>query len=584
MLAEALFTFQSNLSRPAHGARRWIVTPICLSLFFHLFLLTAVENTSWPEVNGIEREVERIFTIETETVRPEDLERVVMAPGMSSDDLAAVDSPEKLTADMFARRRDGLPRPYDPEAKSVPRYPEEELPLVSESGLSERSHAFVRDGELGVIDPGPERIPGLRPGRRIADPISVGPRPEPILLDTSDELAKSIPRSTPEFLSDRAAPPLALRPPRPEAVPAELGAVELDRDVEGVHADEGPPVPIRPLPLDVKIDVYAEPGDKFRFFRMTVTEREGHKLPVIAKNILFVVDISSSIRLDMLNGVRDGVAKAGEGLNELDKFNLVRFSEKYYKVFDDFVPPTPENIAEAARRIRKEPGQVRTDVYTALKDVLAGLATEGEDARRPTSTILISDGNPTTGIHDIRNIVNDLSAVTRPSDSIFAVNPGAQTANAYLLDLLAYRNRGLFVQAKTPEESAGTILGLLARFKDPVLIKLRAQYGNFEVDEVYPNALPNLYAGHPIVIYGRCLPGETIAIRILADGAEGRRKFLWTSTLPEVVTDEKAIAREWARGKIHYLSSLIARDGEKQEYRDEMHRLSEEYGLASPFD
>ena len=583
-MAEALFSFRSHSIRPTHEARRWIVTPICLSLLFHLFLLTAVESTSWPEMSELDREVERIFSIETETVRPEDLERVVMVPGMSSDELAAVDSPEKLTADMFAARPGDVPRPHEPKAKSVPRYPEEELPLVSEPGLSQRSHAFVRDGELGVVDPGEARILSLPPGRRIVDTITAGPFPEPTLRDTSDELVKSIPRREPEFLADRAAPPLGLRPPSPQAVPAELETAELDRDAELLYADEGPPVPTTPLPLDVKIDVYAEPGDRFRFFRMTVTEREKLKLPVIAKNVLFVVDISSSIRLDMLNSVREAIAKAAKGLNEGDKFNVVRFSEKYYKVFDDFVPATPENIAEAARWIRKEPGQVRTDVYTALKEVIAGLATEGEDARRPANTILISDGNPTTGIHDIRHIVNDLSAVTRSNDSIFAVNPGAQTANAYLLDLLAYRNRGLFVQAKKPEETAGEILGLLARFKDPVLINLRAQYGNFEVDQVYPNTLPNLYSGHSIVIYGRCLPGETIAVRIIGDGAEGRRKFLWTSTLPEVLTEEKTIAREWARGKIHYLTSLIARDGEKQEYLDEMHRLSEEYGLASPYD
>ena len=121
------------------------------------------------------------------------------------------------------------------------------------------------------------------------------------------------------------------------------------------------------------------------------------------------------------------------------------------------------------------------------------------------------------------------------------------------------------------------------KHKKPVLMNIRAQYGNFEADEVYPETLPNLYAARPIVIYGRCLPGDTIAVRIMGDGTAGRRKFLYTSTLPEVSTDDTSIAREWARGKIHHLVSLIAREGEKRKYLDEMHQLSERYKLASPF-
>ena len=300
--------------------------------------------------------------------------------------------------------------------------------------------------------------------------------------------------------------------------------------------------------------------------------------------MLFVVDISSSIRLDMLRGVRRAVGHSAAGLNPGDRINVVRFSEQYFREFDGFVPATAEHVARAARGVRKEPGQVRTDVYTGLKDVIAGLRTGEAADRRPTSIYVISDGNPTTGIQDIRHIVNDLSAVTRTTDSIFAVNPGARTANAYLLDLLAYRNRGQFVQAKTPAEVDATLLKLLMEYKDPLLVNLRAQYGNFEADEVYPGALPNLYAGRPVVIYGRCLPGDTLAVRIIGDGAGGRRTFLYTSTLPEVVTDDASIAREWARGKIHHLASRVAREGEKKEYLDEMRRLGDQYKLALPFE
>jgi len=330
--------------------------------------------------------------------------------------------------------------------------------------------------------------------------------------------------------------------------------------------------------------VYAEPGSTFRFFRMTIQQRKGLKLPVIAKNVLFVVDISSSIRLRMLNKVRVAVANAAAGLNRGDRLNVIRFSEQSYKAFDSFVPATPANIAKAARSIHREPGQIRTDVYTALKNVIANLPAKGEEALRPTNVFLVTDGNPTVGMRDIRHIVNDLTRVTRTNYSIFAINPGAATANSYLLELLAYRNRGVFVKARSPDAADAALLGLLMQFKDPVLMNLRAQYGNFKVDQVYPQTPPNLYAGRPIVIYGRCEPGDTIAVRIIGDSTKDRRKFLYTRALPEVLAADRSIAREWARGKIHYLTSRIARLGEKRELLDEIRRLSKRYKLASPYE
>ena len=564
-------------------SRQWVVTPVCISLLFHFMLLTAIHRLDWLRVEEFERRAERIFTIETGTVSPETLERIAMVPEWPSEHIYQTRTAPELAAELFPEYRDPGPRHPLPEKKAVPRYEEEELPLVAKTGLSQRSRAFVRDGELDVVDPGKERIVYIPSGR------SVGPAPSavmdaaPTLRDDFAGLVRTIPGKKTHLLDAGTAPRLSVRAPLADSVAPGLGLTGLGRDAERLFAEKPGPASIKPLALDVKIDVYAEPRSKFRFFRMTIRQSKGSKLPVIAKNVLFVIDISASIRLRMLDKIRAAVRHASTGLNRGDRFNVVRFSERSYKVFKNFVPATRANIAQAARSIHKEPGQVRTDVYTALKDVIAGLPTAGQDALRPTNILLISDGNPTTGIQDIRHIVNDLTKVTRTNYSIFAVNPGAAAANSYLLDLLAYRNRGVFVRAKSPDDADAKVLGLLIEHKNPVLMNLRSQYANFQADQVYPTMLPNLYAGRPIIIYGRCLPGDAIAVEIIGDSAKERRKFLYTSTLPEVLTGEAAIAREWARGKIHYLTSLIARLGERKEYLDEIRRLSKRYSLASPY-
>jgi uncharacterized protein YegL len=582
-VAHAAYPLRQDDRTSTDSTRQWIITPVCLSVLLHCLVLSTVQNMDWLGAVEPERQLNRMYTIQTGTVRPEDLERMAMAPEPATEEVYAVRGTADLTPDMFPDKTDDGPRQPVPEAKPTLRYPEEELPIVSTPGLSERSRAFVRDGELKATELSDDTIRYIPSGRTIGRGPSDTVMMRPELREAPDALAKSIAGGASPLLEAGTAPSLTIEAPSTEGVGPDVSATSLGREAEQLFTDDGTPVKMKPIPLNVKIDVFAEPGSNYRFFRLTVREKNAGQLPVIAKNVLFVVDISASIRLEMLRRVQRGLANSAGGFNRGDGFNIVRFSEQTYKAFGTFVDASQANIARGAATVRKEPGQVRTDVYTAIKKVIAELPTSGEGAFRPTNIYLVSDGNPTTGIQEIRKIVNDISQVTRSNYSVFALNPGAHGANAYMLDLLAYRNRGVYRRAKTVGATDARLLAMLMTYKSPVLMKLRAQYGNFEVDQVYPQTLPNLYSGHPIVIYGRCRPGDQIAVRIIGDSAKDRRKFLYTSALPDVLTKDKSIAGEWARGKIHHLTSLIAREGEKKAYTDEIRRLSKRYGVDAPY-
>lgn len=565
------------------ATRRWILTPVALSVLLHVVLLSAVQGIEWVAPLEVERQLSRVYTIQTGTVQPKDLERIALAPEATAQDAFTAPSAPKLTPEMFPAKTDDGPREPAPEVLPTLRYPEEELPLISPSGLSDRSQAFLRDGDLAATELTEKAITYIPSGR------TVGPKPsdivtmQPDLREGRDAWGKAVAGGETPFLDAGTAPALVVRPPSGEAVTPDLGTTSLGREAEQLFGDDGTPVKMQPIPLNVKLDVYAEPGGAYRYFRLAVSEKEDLRLPTITKNVLFVIDVSSSMRLEMLRQVQSAVTEAAAGLNRGDHFNVVRFSEETFKTFEQFVKATPDNIRRAAASIRKEPGQVRTDVYAALRKVLAELPTAGEAAFRPTNIYLISDGNPTAGIQEIRKIVNDISEVTRTNYSVFAFNPGAPGANAYLLDLLAYRNRGAYLRAEATDVVGKRLLEMLTTYKDPVLMNQRAQYGNFEVDQVYPQTLPNLYAGRPMVIYGRCRPGDQIAVQIIGDSATHRRRFLYTSMLPDLLTDDKTIAQEWARGKIHHLTALIARDGENQETINEIRRLGQQYGLTTPY-
>ena len=581
-MSETTYPLRGDLSRSASPGRRWVVTPLCLSLLVHLVLFTLIEGFDLFQVRRPDPEEETVFTIETGLVSEDSLRGETWTPNYTAAKIRATRNASDLSPRLFPERHDPGPRGELSEVRPLSRYPEEELPILSRTDLSKRSHALVREGERAAVDPGKRQADYVPSGRTVAPVPVVSIDAAPDVRDKAGGLTDLMKAVKPGVPNAGSAPVLLLKPPSGGAVTPAPNVSDLDPNAEGLFADRGPPVPEETLAVGVKVDVYGEPGSDLRYFRLTIRESQEPRLKVIAKNVLFVIDISSSIRLKMLKKVRAAVAQAAAAFNPGDRFNVVRFSERSFKAFDDFVPATPANIRRAANSIQKEPGQVRTDVYTALKAVIAGLPTDDRMSHQPTNLYLITDGNPTAGVQEIRDIVK-LSDVTRPNHSIFAVNPGAGTANAYLLDLLAYRNRGVFVQAASPATADRRVRALLAQFKNPVLIDLRAQYANFREDEIYPKTLPNLYSGRPIVIYGRCRPGKAIAVRVIGSGVDGRRKFLVRRTLPELLSGDKSIAREWGRGKIHYLSSLIAREGKRARYLEQIRQLSKKYGLVSPF-
>lgn len=574
-------TYRVGREVRAGAAWRSAATPMGVSIVVHIVLLSLVGGMSWSGIREWETEEARIFSIETGTVDPGELEPIALVPLESADDVQMGWGPARLVPGALPAYRGAVPA----EAVGAGRVPSRagagEFPVAS-GGLSRAAVSFLREGEREVAGAGPDRLGPAAPPRVVGRPAGLEEQTVATSREKADVLAGAVSSKGPSLAALADASVLAVPRMAVDGVLPVLAASKMDRDAEGQLADRTEAVFLAPVDLDVRVEVYVERETKDRFFRMTISEQKGSKLGSIPKNVLFVVDISASIGLEALKGVASAIGNGAGGFNAGDKFNVVRFSEQTFKTFEGFVPATRERLAEAARSVRRQPGQIQTDVYAALSDVVAGIPREGPDAMRPTQVWLVSDGNPTAGMGDVRQIVTELSRVMRPTYGIFALNPGAGMANSYLLDLLAFRNRGTYVRAASGDVADVALLRLLSQYKDPVLVNVRAQYGNFEAERVYPEVVPNLYAGRPIVVHGRCLPGEVVAVRVLASTATERREFVYAGRLPEVLTEDGTIAREWARGRIHALAARIVREGEKKEYMDEIRRLSRRYELAGP--
>jgi len=573
--------------------REWLLTPLALSLLIHLVLFCLIIGSGLFGMRSLKEIVDvrfRLKDVKREVPPPVQEARLPLPrelaitptahlPGGVVGDIekAGIVSPPKATPEIVRPKGD---------------YPESPLPVLQRPSVEKTSPQVVAEGIKAPEVVGPPLKVSLPVAARKISSLLPGPA-RPLALRFPEPAIEAKKLTTLSGLAPHAPVEKAAAPASPESAP-ELGIlvapVIATTPGEALAAKLPPASPqtLAPLPttatkqplepfVDIRFTTYKDPNDPRRYFRLEIRTREDKPLPVIPKDVLVSVDVSVSIKTAELEEARSALAASLATLNPGDRFNVIRFSERVWKLFPDFVPATDENVRRAVAYSDRIPHETMTDVYSAIQTVVSAIP----KSNRPCNVYLISDGSSTMGIRSLRKIVNDFAVSLRPEISFFVFDSGSD-GNLFLLDLVAYKSRGAFVHADRVKGSSAALGELFRRFNQPVLFNIAGKYAGLNVDEVYPEVLPNLFRGEPIVIHGRCAPEDEALIYLWGQDAEGFRDFRHPVELDKAETGDESIAKEWARGKIHHLASQIARHGPRPEWREEISRLAKKHGVSVP--
>lgn len=113
-----------------------------------------------------------------------------------------------------------------------------------------------------------------------------------------------------------------------------------------------------------------DPGDGY--FRMDVTPRRSlQKLKAMPKDVVYLVDTSSSLPQRWVDATIAGVESSLAGLNRGDRFNVVLFNESpRLLTTGEPLPASPETVRRAGAFLRGARSQGYTDVNAALRSLL----------------------------------------------------------------------------------------------------------------------------------------------------------------------------------------------------------------------
>lgn len=314
------------------------------------------------------------------------------------------------------------------------------------------------------------------------------------------------------------------------------------------------------------------------YFRIDITaQRSLRKLETSPKDVIFIIDTSSSVPSEWVAQVTRGVRESLVTLNEGDRFNIVLFNDRVSLLSEEgVVEANAANRAGAAEFLAAAESVGYTDVNAALRQLLV----RDVEQDRVYELVLISDGQSTRGVTSTRDLIN---LITRDNDliaSIYCVGVGPRQ-NRELLNFLAYRNKGFSVYADRSQDAAQVIGELMSRLRFPIISNVTLDVAGLDSTTVYPGDLPNIHQGETVSVFGRYADADDFTMQI--SGTSGGRpvSFTFTRDLGRAPVGEEQISTDWAFWKLHGLYSRIIQEGELPELLEQVDQLRRRYRLRT---
>ena len=301
------------------------------------------------------------------------------------------------------------------------------------------------------------------------------------------------------------------------------------------------------------------------------------------KDIIFVLDTSGSMAGEKLTQAKRALNFCLANLNEDDQFEIVRFSTEADGLFGELRDVNETSIQEAGGFIDKLKPIGGTAIDEALQ-LAANAAKSRSDSNRPCMVIFLTDGRPTIGTTDEKQILAKLTAAVGDQRlRVFCFGIGTDI-NTHLLDRIAQQTRAVPQYVLPDEDIEIKVSNFYAKVDSPVLVEPTLRFnGGVRMSKAYPRDLPDVFKGDQILILGRYSGSGDAAIVMDGIVNSTTQSIVHEGTFPEASEDNAFIARLWATRRIGFLLDEIRLHGESDELRDEVTRLARLHGIVTPY-
>ena len=236
------------------------------------------------------------------------------------------------------------------------------------------------------------------------------------------------------------------------------------------------------------------------------------------REIIFVVDVSGSMRGVPIGMCKQAMRKAIHKLRPVDTFNIITFAGATRKAFSTPRPANHTNISRALGFLGRARAGGGTHMENAVHDALSPSVGKG----RHRYVFFLTDGyvgHEQEIISGSMHLVEAMQARGQRA-RVFGFGVGS-SVNRNLLEGLSRAGNGVAVYATTREDPALAVNKFYRYIDRAVLTDISITWGDLGQSELFPNPIGDLFASHPIIVHGRYsqLSDEPMVLHARAGGA-----------------------------------------------------------------
>ena len=155
----------------------------------------------------------------------------------------------------------------------------------------------------------------------------------------------------------------------------------------------------------------------------------------------------------------------------------------------------------------------------------------------------------------------------------------------HLLDRIASETRAVSQYVLPKEDIEVKVSSFYAKIRDPVLSNLSVAFTNpsIRVTQLQPSTLPDLFNGDMLVVFGRYSGSGAAAVKITGTFNGKPHEFTADVSFPAQDADNSFVPQLWATRRVGWLLDEMRMHGESAELKDEVIRLSREFGIVTPY-
>ncbi|XP_051947822.1 inter-alpha-trypsin inhibitor heavy chain H6 isoform X2 [Xyrauchen texanus] len=272
-------------------------------------------------------------------------------------------------------------------------------------------------------------------------------------------------------------------------------------------------------------------------------------LPVVPKDVIFVIDISGSMIGTKIKQTKAAMTTILSDLREGDYFNLITFSDKVHTWKKGrTVRATRQNVRDAKDFVRKIMAEGWTNINAALLSAaqllnpsshLSSLTGHAPTSNRVPMIIFLTDGEATIGVTEPDVILSNAQKALGLA-SLFGLAFG-DDADFPLLRRLALENRGVSRMVYEDDDAAVQLKGFYDEVASPLLSDIQLSYLEDQAYDITRSLFPNYFQGSELVVTGRLKPGvQDLKVTLTANDSKQKVKVEHELALAKAVVNGTA--------------------------------------------